>query len=62
MSARKRFRSDDKYGRQLSSFINLFFTFLSDLLQLHCQEFDDTGLLMNKNYSNHVTSMAVQGS
>ena len=42
--------------------INTFIAFSSDLLEQYCQEFDNTVLLMTKNYSNHLTEMAKQGS
>ena len=44
------------------SLMTLFVAFSSDLPELYCQKFDKTILLMKKNYSNHMTKMAVQGS
>ena len=58
VSARKWFRSVDKYGRRQPSLINIFIAFSSDLLELYCQ--DSTILfILNKNYSNHTTNMAI---
>ena len=42
--------------------INLFIPFPSDLLELYCQEFDNTLLLMGKIYTNDTTNMAIQES
>ena len=62
VSARKWFWCVNKYGRRQPSLINLFNAFSSDLLVPYCQEFNNTILLMNNNYSNHETNMVIQGS